>query len=109
MMSDPEKWEEIFKYTIDQTSPDQERKEQMWNRLQSTISGRGQKRKQVIRFGWQPHGRKTFAAALAGTCVIAVCLLTGVGVNAATDGALLDSIREFADFRYSRRKRQTKD
>lgn len=43
MMSDPEKWEEIFKYTIDQTSPDQERKEQMWNRLQSTISGRGQK------------------------------------------------------------------
>ena len=28
MMSDPEKWEEIFKYTIDQTSPDQERKEQ---------------------------------------------------------------------------------
>ena len=23
MMSDPEKWEEIFKYTIDQTSPDQ--------------------------------------------------------------------------------------
>ena len=67
MMSDPEKWEEIFKYTIDQTSPDQERKEQMWNRLQSTISGRGQKRKQVIRSGWQPHGRKTFAAALAGT------------------------------------------
>ena len=52
MMSDPEKWEEIFKYTIDQTSPDQERKEQMWNRLQSTISGRGQKRKQVIRSGW---------------------------------------------------------
>ena len=51
MMSDPEKWEEIFKYTIDQTSPDQERKEQMWNRLQSTISGRGQKRKQVIRSG----------------------------------------------------------
>ena len=43
MMSDPEKWEEIFKYTIDQTSPDQERKEQMWNRLQSTISGRGLK------------------------------------------------------------------
>ena len=41
MMSDPEKWEEIFKYTIDQTSPDQERKEQMWNRLQSTISGSG--------------------------------------------------------------------
>ena len=40
MMSDPEKWEEIFKYTIDQTSPDQERKEQMWNRLQRTISGR---------------------------------------------------------------------
>lgn len=95
MMSDPEKWEEIFKYTIDQTSPDQERKEQMWNRLQSTISERGQKRKQAIRSGWQPHGRKTFAAALAGTCVIAVCLLTGVGVNAATDGALLDSIREF--------------
>ena len=27
MMSDPEKWEEIFKYTIDQTSPDQERVE----------------------------------------------------------------------------------
>ena len=47
MMSDPEKWEEIFKYTIDQTSPDQERKEQMWNRLQSTISGRGQK--------WRKH------------------------------------------------------
>ena len=41
----PQKWEEIFKYTIDQTSLDQERKEQMWNRLQSTISGRGQKRK----------------------------------------------------------------
>ena len=29
MMSDPEKWEEIFKYTIDQTSPDQERKARM--------------------------------------------------------------------------------
>ncbi len=104
MMSDPEKWEEIFKYTIDQTSPDQERKEQMWNRLQSTISGRGQKRKQVIRFGWQPHGRKTFAAALAGTCVIAVCLLTGVGVNAATDGALLDSIREFCGLPVQQKK-----
>lgn len=51
MMSDPEKWEEIFKYTIDQTSPDQERKEQMWNRLQSTISERGQKRKPAIRSG----------------------------------------------------------
>ena len=25
MMSDPEKWEEIFKYTIDQTSPDEDR------------------------------------------------------------------------------------
>lgn len=104
MMSDPEKWEEIFKYTIDQTSPDQERKEQMWNRLQSTISGRGQKRKQVIRSGWQPHGRKTFAAALAGTCVIAVCLLTGVGVNAATDGALLDSIREFCGLPVQQKK-----
>ena len=64
MMSDPEKWEEIFKYTIDQTSPDQERKEQMWNRLQSTISGRGQKRKQVIRFGWQPHGRKNICSGI---------------------------------------------
>ena len=109
MMSDPEKWEEIFKYTIDQTSPDQERKEQMWNRLQSTISGRGQKRKQVIRSGWQPHGRKTFAAALAGTCVIAVCLLTGVGVNAATMVHYWILSGNFADFRYSRRKRQTKD
>lgn len=104
MMSDPEKWEEIFKYTIDQTSPDQERKEQMWNRLQSTISGRGQKWKQAIRSGWQPHGRKTFAAALAGTCVIAVCLLTGVGVNAATDGALFDSIREFCGLPVQQKK-----
>ena len=104
MMSDPEKWEEIFKYTIDQTPPDQERKEQMWNRLQSTISGRGQKWKQAIRSGWQPHGRKTFAAALAGTCVIAVCLLTGVGVNAATDGALFDSIREFCGLPVQQKK-----
>ena len=67
MMSDPEKWEEIFKYTIDQTSLDQERKEQMWNRLQSTISGRGQKRKQAIRSGGSRMAGKTFAAALAGT------------------------------------------
>ena len=37
MMSDPEKWEEIFKYTIDQTSPDQERKEQMWKDRKSVV------------------------------------------------------------------------
>lgn len=52
----------------------------------------------------QTHGRKTFAAALAGTCVIAVCLLTGVGVNAATDGALLDSIREFCGLSVQQKK-----
>ena len=52
----------------------------------------------------QTHGRKTFAAALAGTCVIAVCLLTGVGVNAATDGALLDSIREFCGLPVQQKK-----
>ena len=55
-------------------------------------------------FEFGTHGRKTFAAALAGTCVIAVCLLTGVGVNAATDGALFDSIREFCGLPVQQKK-----
>ncbi len=46
---------------------------------------------------------KTFAAALAGTCVIAVCLLTGVGVNATTDG-VIDSIREFCGLPVQQKK-----
>ena len=36
--------------------------------------------------------------------MIAVCLLTGVGVNAATDGALLDSIREFCGLPVQQKK-----
>ena len=94
-MHEQEMWEEDLKQAIHQITPDAQQKEQMWDRLQHTISENGTQKQTTEVTPWRPRSRKTLAAAFAGTCVIAVCLVTGVGVNAATDGALFQSIREF--------------
>lgn len=45
-----------------------------------------------------------FRVAAAGMCVLALCVATGAGVNAATDGAFFDSVRAFVGMPEQQRK-----
>lgn len=62
--------------------------------------------KQNMRQGmsWKFRGRKAVAAAVAVFCVIGACLLTGVGVNAATGGAFFKTVKEFCGISSQQKK-----
>ena len=77
-----EKFEEQFKQTMDKIGPDDKQTEQIWHKVQ------GRTRQKSKSF-------PVFRVAAIGTCVLALCVVTGVSVNAATDGALFESIRAF--------------
>ena len=77
-----EKFDEQLKHTIEQIGPDEKRTDAIWRGVQERAQ----------------HKTKKFPAfrvAAAGMCVLALCVVTGAGVNAATDGAFFDSVRAF--------------
>ena len=77
-----EKLEEQLKHTREQMGPDDKQTERIWRGVQSRTKEK-EKRFPVFR------------AAAVGTCVLALCVVTGVSVNAATDGAFFESVRAF--------------
>lgn len=77
-----EKLENQLKQTIDQMGPDDQQTERIWRGVQSCAQ---QEKK---RF-------PIFRVAAVGMCVLALCVVTGVSVNAATDGAFFESVRAF--------------
>lgn len=77
-----EKFDEQLKHTIEQIGPDEKQTDEIWRGVQERTQ----------------HKTKKFPAfrvAAAGMCVLALCVVTGAGVNAATDGAFFDSVRAF--------------
>lgn len=77
-----EKFDEQLKHTIEQIGPDEKQTDEIWRGVQERAQ----------------HKTKKFPAfrvAAAGMCVLALCVVTGAGVNAATDGAFFDSVRAF--------------
>lgn len=77
-----EKFDEQLKHTIEQIGPDEKRTDEIWRGVQERAQ----------------HKTKKFPAfrvAAAGMCILALCVVTGAGVNAATDGAFFDSVRAF--------------
>lgn len=77
-----EKFDEQLKHTMEQIGPDEKRTDAIWRGVQERAQ----------------HKTKKFPAfrvAAAGMCVLALCVVTGAGVNAATDGAFFDSVRAF--------------
>ena len=77
-----EKFDEQLKHTIEQIGPDEKQTDAIWRGVQAKAQ----------------HKTKTFPVfrvAAAGMCVLALCVATGAGVNAATDGAFFDSVRAF--------------
>lgn len=77
-----EKFDEQLKHTMEQIGPDEKQTDEIWRGVQERAQ----------------HKTKKFPAfrvAAAGMCVLALCVVTGAGVNAATDGAFFDSVRAF--------------
>lgn len=77
-----EKFDEQLKHTIEQIGPDEKRTDAIWRGVQAKAQ---QKEKKF----------PVFRVAAAGMCVLALCVATGAGVNAATDGAFFESLRAF--------------
>ena len=71
-----------MEHTIEQIGPDEEQTDAIWRGVQAKAQ---QKEKKF----------PVFRVAAAGMCVLALCVATGAGVNAATDGAFFDSVRAF--------------
>ena len=60
-MHEQEMWEEDLKQAIHQITPDAQQKEQMWDRLQHTISENGTQKQTAEVTPWRPRSRKTLA------------------------------------------------
>ena len=71
-----------MEHTIEQIGPDEKQTDEIWRGVQEKAQ---QKEKKF----------PIFRVAAAGMCVLALCVATGAGVNAATDGAFFDSVRAF--------------
>ena len=71
-----------MEHTIEQIGPDEKQTDAIWRGVQAKAQ---QKEKKF----------PIFRVAAAGMCVLALCVATGAGVNAATDGAFFDSVRAF--------------
>lgn len=71
-----------MEHTIEQIGPDEEQTDAIWRGVQAKAQ---QKEKKF----------PVFRVAAAGMCVLALCVATGAGVNAATDGAFFESLRAF--------------
>ena len=77
-----EKLKLAMEHTIEQIGPNEKQTDEIWRGVQERAQ----------------HKTKKFPAfrvAAAGMCVLALCVVTGAGVNAATDGAFFDSVRAF--------------
>lgn len=86
-----EKFDEQLKHTIEQIGPDEKQTDEIWRGVQERAQ----------------HKTKKFPAfrvAAAGMCVLALCVVTGAGVNAATDGAFFDSVRAFVGMSEQQKK-----
>lgn len=77
-----EKFDEQLKHTMEQIGPDEKQTDEIWRGVQERAQHKTKK-------------FPTFRVAAAGMCVLALCVVTGAGVNAATDGAFFDSVRAF--------------
>ena len=71
-----------MEHTIEQIGPDEKRTDAIWRGVQAKAQ---QKEKKF----------PVFRVAAAGMCVLALCVATGAGVNAATEGAFFESLRAF--------------
>ena len=86
-----EKFDEQLKHTIEQIGPDEKQTDEIWRGVQERAQ----------------HKTKKFPAfrvAAAGMCVLALCVVTGAGVNAATDGAFSIPCVRLSACRSSRRR-----
>lgn len=86
-----EKLEKQLKNTIGQLEPDAEQTDRIWRGVQK----RAQHKKKKF---------PVFRVAAAGMCVLALCVVTGAGVNAATDGAFFESVRAFVGMSEQQKK-----
>lgn len=86
-----EKFDEQLKHTIEQIGPDEKQTDEIWRGVQERAQHKTKK-------------FPTFRVAAAGMCVLALCVVTGAGVNAATDGALFDSVRAFVGMSEQQKK-----
>ena len=86
-----EKFEEQLKHTLEQIGPDEKQTDEIWRRVQDQTQHREKK-------------FPVFRVAAAGMCVLALCVATGAGVNAATGGAFFDSVRAFVGMPEQQRK-----
>ena len=76
-------WEEKITHTLDQIEPSQQQTHQMWTAILQSKTKKEPKKFPVFRF------------AAVGMCILVLSVGTGIGVNAATDGALFSSLRSF--------------
>lgn len=86
-----DKLENQLKHTMEQMGPDDKQTERIWRGVQS------RSQQKTKRF-------PVFRAAAVGTCVMALCVVTGVSVNAATDGAFFESVRAFVGMTEQQKK-----
>lgn len=86
-----EKFDEQLKHTIEQIGPDEKQTDEIWRGVQERAQHKTKK-------------FPTFRVAAAGMCVLALCVVTGAGVNAATDGAFFDSVRAFVGMSEQQKK-----
>ena len=77
-----EQLKQAMEHTIEQIGPDEKQTDAMWRGVQQKMQHKEKK-------------FPVFRVAAAGMCVLALCVATGAGVNAATDGAFFDSVRAF--------------
>ena len=76
-------WEEKITHTLDQIEPSQQQTHQMWTEILQSKTKKEPKKFPVFRF------------TAVGMCILVLSVGTGIGVNAATDGALFSSLRSF--------------
>ena len=77
-----DRFEEQFKHTFDQLDPDEQQKDRIWRNVQSQMT--------------HEKRRYSFAhTAAACVCTLAICVVMGVGVNAATGGTFFESLKTF--------------
>lgn len=76
-------WEEKITHMLDQIEPSQQQTHQMWTAILQSKTKKEPKKFPVFRF------------TAVGMCILVLSVGTGIGVNAATDGALFSSLRSF--------------
>lgn len=86
-----ERLEKQLKDTIEQLGPDAKQTDTIWRGVQERAQHKTQK-------------FPVFRVAAAGMCVLALCVVTGAGVNAATDGAFFESVRAFVGMSEQQKK-----